>query len=141
MNNCIPKKLDLTKIIDERGKLTFIEGKNHIPFEIKRVFYIYDIHTGSYRGAHAHKNLHQLMISLSGSFEILLDNSKSKNTHYLNDPSKGLYIPPGHWTELCSFSSGAVCLVLASDIYQENDYIRDYDEFIKYKEINENKVS
>ncbi len=141
MNITIPAELDLTKIIDERGKLTFIEGMNHIPFEIKRVFYLYDIHTGSYRGAHAHKTLHQLMMPLSGSFKVLLDDSKSKKSYDLNDPSKGLHIPPGQWSELCNFSSGSVCLVLASEIYQESDYIRDYDEFIKYKAKNENKIS
>lgn len=133
MINNGPVEIDLIKISDNRGNLSFIEGMNHIPFEIKRVYYLYDIHSGSYRGAHAHKNLQQLMMPLSGSFNVSLDDSKSQKKYHLKDPSKGLYIPPGYWRELFDFSSGAVCLVLASDVYKENDYIRDYDEFSKFK--------
>lgn len=129
MKDNIPLEIDLTKIHDERGNLVFIENMKHIPFEIKRVYYIYDIFSGSSRGSHAHKKLHQLMIPVSGSFDVELDNLTYKKVFKLNNPSKGLYIPPGNWRKIYNFSSGAVCLVLASDFYNEDDYIRDFEKF------------
>jgi hypothetical protein len=122
--------IELPKISDPSGNLTFIENNKHIPFEIKRVYYMYDIPGGSYRGAHAHKNLHQLIIALSGSFDIEIDDGHNKKRFYLNRPYLGLYLPPMMWRFLDNFSSGAVCMVLASDIFDENDYIRDYSQFL-----------
>lgn len=119
----------LPKIQDLRGNLSFIESSNHIPFEIKRVYYLYDIPGGLSRGAHAHKNLHQLIIALSGSFEVIIDDGILKSQYYLNKPFEGLYVCPMIWRELINFSSGSVCMVLASECYEEDDYIRDYDEF------------
>lgn len=124
------KIIDIPKIIDEkgRGNLSVIE-KNCIPFEIKRVYYLYDIPTDSYRGGHAHKEQLGLLIALSGSFEVVLDDGTSKFKIMLNKPSKGLLIPSKVWRTLENFSSGAICLVLASDAFDESDYIRDYDDF------------
>ncbi|MCO4822573.1 MAG: WxcM-like domain-containing protein [Flavobacteriaceae bacterium] len=123
--------IEIPKIVDEqgRGKLSFVE-KDIIPFLIKRVYYLYDVPSDAYRGGHAHKELQQFLIALSGSFEVLLDDGKSKQRVMLNKPNKGLLIPTGVWRELDNFSSGAVCLVLASQEFDESDYIRDYDEFI-----------
>jgi len=125
------KIIDIPKIIDEqgRGKLSFIQ-KDIIPFLIKRVYYLYDVPSDAYRGGHAHKKLQQFVIALSGSFEVLLDDGKHKQKVMLNKPNKGLLIPTGIWRELDNFSSGAVCLVLASEEFDEEDYIRDYDVFI-----------
>ena len=132
-NKLIPKVsiIEIPKIVDEhgRGKLSFIE-KNVIPFKIERVYYLYDVPSDAYRGGHAHKKLKQFIIALSGSFEVLLDNGKEKQKIMLNKPNKGLLIPTGVWRELDNFSSGAVCLVLASEEYDEDDYIRDYNKFI-----------
>ena len=124
--------IEIPKIVDEhgRGKLSFIE-KDVIPFKIERVYYLYDVPSDAYRGGHAHKKLQQFIIALSGSFEVLLDDGKIKQKIMLNKPNKGLLIPTGVWRELDNFSSGAVCLVLASDVFDESDYIRDYDEFIE----------
>lgn len=124
--------IEIPKIVDEygRGKLSFIE-KDVIPFKIERVYYLYDVPSDAYRGGHAHKKLQQFIIALSGSFEVLLDDSEIKQKIMLNKPNKGLLIPTGVWRELDNFSSGAVCLVLASEEYDEDDYIRDYDAFIK----------
>lgn len=124
------KIIDLPKISDPNGNLTFIESNKQIPFEIKRVYYMYDIPGGSYRGAHAHKNLHQLIIALSGSFDIEIDDGHNKKRFHLNRPYLGLYLSPMMWRFLDNFSSGAVCMVLASDIFDENDYIRDYSQFL-----------
>jgi hypothetical protein len=124
------KIIKITKISDRRGNLSFIEGKKHIPFEIKRIYYIYDIPGDSARAGHAHKNLHQLMIAISGSFDITLDDGVNKKTICLRKPYEGLYIPPMTWRDLTNFSSGSVCLVLASDYFDESDYYRDYHEFI-----------
>lgn len=110
-----------------------VEGNNNIPFEIKRIYYLYDIPCGEDRGGHAHKELSQLIIAASGSFEVLIDDGENKKKIFLNRPDNGLYIVPGIWRELHEFSSGAISLVLASTIYDENDYIRDYSEFIKFK--------
>lgn len=123
--------LSLPKIQDARGNLTFIENSQEIPFEMKRVYYLYDVPGGADRGAHAHKALHQLVIAVSGSFEIELDDGQNKRRFRLDRPYSGLYICPLMWRQLDNFSSGAVCLVLASEVYDEGDYLRDYQEFLK----------
>ncbi len=123
------KIVDLPIIEDRRGNLTFIEGNQHIPFDIKRVYYLYDVPGGSHRGGHAHKELHQLLIAMSGSFDILLDDGRTKFKYHLNRSYYGLYIPPMIWREIDNFSSGSVCMVLASERYSEDDYFRDYDQF------------
>ena len=119
--------IDIPKIVDPkgRGKLSVVE-KDIIPFSIKRVYYLYDVPSDSYRGGHAHKNLIQFMIPLSGSFEVLLDDGINKKKIMLNKPNKGLLIPQGIWREMDNFSSGAICMVLASENYEESDYYRDY---------------
>ena len=126
--------IDIPKIVDPkgRGKLSVIE-KDVIPFSIKRVYYLYDVPSDSYRGGHAHKELVQLMIPLSGSFEVLLDDGKKRKKVMLNKPDKGLLIPQGIWREMDNFSSGAICMVLASDNFDESDYFRDYDQFKQFK--------
>ena len=126
--------IDIPKIVDPkgRGKLSVVE-KDTIPFSIKRVYYLYDVPSDSYRGGHAHKNLIQFMIPLSGSFEVLLDDGINKKKIMLNKPNKGLLIPQGIWREMDNFSSGAICMVLASENYEESDYYRDYSEFQKSK--------
>ena len=124
------KIIDLPKIEDHRGNLTFIEQTNHIPFEIKRVYYLYDVPGGGVRGGHAHKELHQFIIAASGSFDVVLNDGKEQKRHHLNRSYYGLYIPPMTWRELDNFSSGSVCLVLASEPYIEEDYIRDLDGFL-----------
>lgn len=128
------KIIDVPKIIDPkgRGKLSFIE-KDIIPFDIKRFYYLYDVPSDAYRGGHAHKNLTQFMIPLSGSFEVLVDDGNMKKKIMLNKPNKGLLIPKGIWREMDNFSSGSVCAVLASDYFDEEDYFRNYDEFKKFK--------
>ena len=127
----IGKIIDLSKITDPRGNLTVAEQYKDIPFEIKRVYWTYDVPGGETRGGHAHKKLYQLIVATSGSFTVILDNGKEKETFLLNHPWQGLLIEPGIWRELEDFSSGAVCLVLASDLFDLNDYIYDYDEFKK----------
>ena len=130
------KIIDIPKIIDPkgRGKLSVVE-KNIIPFDIKRVYYLYDVPSDAYRGGHAHKNLIQFMIPLSGSFEVMVDDGNNKTKIMLNKPHKGLLIPKGIWREMDNFSSGAVCAVLASDYFDEDDYFRDYNEFKKFKNL------
>lgn len=128
IENC--KIIDLPRINDPRGNLTFVEAGHHIPFEIKRVYYLYDVPGGSERGGHAHKGLHQLIIAMSGSFDIQLDDGHSKKTIHMNRSYYGLYVCPMIWREMDNFSSGAVCMVLASNYYDEADYYRNYDEFI-----------
>ena len=125
------KLINLPKISDPRGSLTFIESNQHIPFEIKRVYYTYDVPGGSDRGAHAHKRLHQLIIAMSGSFDVLLDDGFEKKRFHLNRSYFGLYVCPMMWRELDNFSSGSVCLVLASELFDPDDYYRDYDLFLK----------
>lgn len=125
------KIIDLPKITDPRGNLTFIEGERHVPFSIQRVYYLYDVPGGSERGGHAHIALSQLIIAMSGSFDISLDDGVEKKTFHLNRSYKGLYVCPMIWRELDNFSSGAVCMVLASNLYDESDYYRDYDTFIE----------
>ena len=122
--------VELPKIADPRGNLTFIEGNRHIPFEIQRVYYLYDTPGGAERGGHAHKALHQLIIAMSGSYDVVLDDGKQKKRFHLNRSYYGLYVCPMIWRELDNFSSGAVCLVLASNLYDEADYYRDYQCFL-----------
>ena len=123
--------IDLPKIPEPRGNLTFIEGGRHVHFDIARVYYLYDVPGGAARGGHAHKALHQLMIAMSGSFDVLLDDGRSQKKVHLNRSYMCLYICPMIWRELDNFSSGAVCMVLASERYDESDYYRDHAEFIK----------
>lgn len=125
------KIIDLPRINDPRGNLTFIEGGDrHIPFDIKRVYYLYDVPGGSERGGHAHKQLHQLIIAMSGSFDIHIDDGHEKKTIHMNRSYYGLYICPMIWREIDNFSSGAVCMVLASNYFDEDDYYRDYSLFL-----------
>ena len=124
------KILDLPKISDPRGNLTFIEGGLSIPFEIERVYYLYDVPGGAERGGHAHKALHQLIIAISGSFDVVLDDGREKKRFHLNRSYYGLYVCPMIWRELDNFSSGSVCLVLASNRYNESDYYRDYRTYL-----------
>ncbi|MFQ5921375.1 MAG: FdtA/QdtA family cupin domain-containing protein [Anaerolineales bacterium] len=128
LENC--RLIDLPKISDPRGNLTFVEGGRHIPFEIKRVYYLYDVPGGAERAGHAHKSLEQVLISMSGSFDITLDDGDAKKTYHLNRSYYGLYVPPMIWRVIDNFSSGAVCLVLASDYFDEEDYYRDHAEFV-----------
>lgn len=125
------KILDLPKIEDIRGNLTFVEENRHIPFEMRRVYYLYDVPGGAARGGHAHKNLWQFMVAISGSFDVLLDDGRKQRTVMLNRPYQGLIICPMIWRELDNFSSGSVCMVIASELYDESDYYREYDDFIK----------
>lgn len=121
--------VDLPKISDPRGSLSFVEGGNHVPFEIRRIYYLYDVPGGAERGGHAHKELYQLIIAVSGSFDIVLDDGRRKQRHHLSRSYQGLFVCPMIWREMDNFSSGAVCLVLASNLYDEADYFRDYTEF------------
>lgn len=125
------KLIDLPKVSDPRGNLTFIEGTKHIPFEIKRVYYLYDVPGGAQRAGHAHKTLHQVLVALSGSFDIKVDNGFSQTKFHLNRSYQGLYIPAMVWRDIDNFSSGAVCLALASTYYEESEYYRDYDTFLR----------
>jgi dTDP-4-dehydrorhamnose 3,5-epimerase-like enzyme len=123
--------IELPKIADPRGNLTFIEGNNQIPFDIKRVYYLYDVPGGGERGGHAHKELRQLIIAMSGSFDVILDDGENKKRVHLNRSYQGLFVCPMIWRELDNFSSGSVCLVLASNLYSEDDYFRDKHDFMK----------
>lgn len=123
--------IELPKIYDPRGNLTFIEGGEHIPFDIQRVYYLYDVPGGSERGGHAHRNLEQLIIAMSGSFDVVLDDGFEKKRFHLNRSYYGLYVNTMVWRELDNFSSGSVSMVLASNKYTEDDYIRDYPEFLR----------
>ena len=128
------KLVNLKEIPDPRGKLTVIESLKDVPFEIKRIYYIYGVSPATSRGLHAHKTLSQVVIAVSGEFKIELNDGQTTKRFLMNKPNIGLFIPPGIWREMFDFSVDAVCLVLASDFYLESDYIRDYDEFLKYKE-------
>jgi hypothetical protein len=121
--------IDLPRVNDPRGNLTFVEGGRHVPFEIKRVYYLYDVPGGAERGGHAHKNLRQLIVAMSGSFDVHLDDGRTKKMFHLNRSYNGLFVCPMIWRELSNFSSGAVCLVLASNFYDDDDYYRDYVQF------------
>ncbi|MAZ33305.1 MAG: hypothetical protein CMO06_09190 [Thalassospira sp.] len=132
INHC--KIMELPKISNAQGNLTFIEGNSHVPFDIRRVYYLYDVPGGAIRGGHAHKDLHQLIVAMSGSFDIVIDDGNEKRRFHLNRSYQGLYICPMIWRELDNFSSGSVCMVLASNLYDEDDYYRDYDSFMKARE-------
>ncbi|MCF1191411.1 FdtA/QdtA family cupin domain-containing protein [Mangrovimonas sp. AS39] len=126
--------MEVPKIADTRGNLSVIE-KDTIPFKINRVYYLYDVPSDAYRGGHAHKEQLEFLIAVSGSFDVILNDGMGSRRVTLNKPNKGLLIPIGIWRELDNFSSGAVCLVLASDVFEEGDYIRDFDDFLKSKEV------
>lgn len=128
LNDC--RIIELPKIQDPRGNLTFVEGGRHIPFEIKRVYYLYDVPGGADRGGHAHKELHQFLVAMSGSFDVVLNDGDRQRRYSLNRSYYGLYICPMTWRHLDNFSSGAVCMVLASTCYDEQDYFRNYDDFV-----------
>lgn len=125
------KIINLPKLTDPRGNLTFIEGNRHIPFDIRRIYYLYDVPGGSERGGHAHKALSQLIIAISGTFDVILSDGCDKKRFHLNRSFQGLYVCPMLWRELDNFSSGSVCLVLASNVYDESDYYRNYEEYLK----------
>jgi hypothetical protein len=127
--------IDLPKITDSRGNLSFIESNNHIPFEIKRVYWIYDVPGGHDRGGHAFKEQMEFIIALSGSFDVLIDDGQKKELYSLNRSFYGLYIPKGLWREMKNFSTNSLALVLSSTIYSELDYIRDYNSYLEYKNI------
>jgi len=122
--------IELPKISDPRGNLTFVEGSNHIPFDIRRVYYLYDVPGGAERGGHAHKALHQLIIAMSGSFDVVVNDGNKKKRIHLNRSYNGLYVCPMIWRELDNFSSGSVLMVLASNVYDEEDYYRDYNDYL-----------
>lgn len=122
--------IELPVVSDPRGDLTFVEGSRHVPFDIKRVYYLYNVPVDSERGGHAHRELEQVIFALSGSFRITVDNGQRKQEFWLRDPRKGLYINRLIWREMDFFSQGAVCMVLASQFYDEADYYRDYDQFL-----------
>jgi hypothetical protein len=125
--------IEMPRIENEAGNITPVQGADNLPFEVNRVFYLYDIPGGEARGAHAHKQCHQFLIAASGSFEVVLDDGRNKRTVTLNRPYYGLHIPPGIWAAEQGFSSGSICLVLASHKYNETDYIRCYPDFLEYK--------
>jgi hypothetical protein len=129
LNQC--RIIDLPKIADPRGNLTFIEGGRHVPFPVKRVFYLYDVPGGAERAGHALKKCEQFLIAMSGSFDVILYDGKDKQRIHLNRSYCGLYLPPMIWREMDNFSSGSVCLVLASEPYSESDYYRDYREYLR----------
>lgn len=125
--------INLPKILDKRGNLTFLESNNHIPFTIKRVYWIYDVPGGETRGGHAYHDMEEVIIALSGSFDVIIDNGTEKQTYSLNRSYYGLYVPNLVWRDLQNFSTNSLCLVLASTPYNESDYIRDYDTFLNLK--------
>jgi dTDP-4-dehydrorhamnose 3,5-epimerase-like enzyme len=123
--------IDFPRIEDPRGNLTFIESARHVPFEIKRVYYLYDVPGGATRAAHAHKTLQQLLIAMSGSFDVTLDDGRDRRRFHLNRSYFGLYIPPMIWRDIDNFSSGSVCMALVSEFFSEDDYYRDYGDFMR----------
>ena len=127
--------IEFPRFTDIRGNLSFAQEGSQVPFDIKRIYWVYDVPGGESRGSHAHKTLEQLMIAVSGSFSVTLDDGTEKKTFFLNRPYQGLYLRPGLWRNLEDFSSGSVVLVLASELYDENDYIRDYSEFLSFRGI------
>ena len=131
-----PQLLQLTRIYDPRGNLSVVEEFRDLPFEIKRVFWIYDVPGGENRGGHAHKSLYQFIVATNGSFSVNITDGVNKYSYFLNHPFIGVLLPPGFWGSQDDFSSGAVCMVVASDYYDEDDYIRNYDEFLKWRKLN-----
>ena len=127
------KIINLPKFLDERGNLSFVEQLNHIPFEIKRTYWLYDVPGGESRGGHAYKENEEFIVALSGSFDVILDNGKEKNTYTLNRSYYGLYVPKGLWREMENFSTNSLAMILSSTDFDANDYVRDYDEFLKMK--------
>ena len=125
--------MHLPVVHNDAGNITAINNSNEIPFDIKRVYYLYDVPGGESRGGHGHKSLHQLIVAGSGSFDITVDDGRIRRTFQLNRPNYGLYLPPGLWRELDNFSSGAICLVMASDVFNESDYVRGYRAFLNLK--------
>ncbi len=125
--------IDVEKVLNRSGNISFLNNDGHLPFQFQRVFYLYDIPGGESRGAHAHKNCHQFLVAASGSFDVLVNDGVEQKVFQLNRSNVGLYIPPGIWASEINFSSGSVCLVLASDLYDASDYIRDYNELLNYK--------
>lgn len=125
--------IDVSKIHNKAGNITVVENQENIPFDVKRIYYLYDIPGGESRGGHAHYELEQFVVAASGSFDVLLDDGKNKNRITLNRPNTALHIVPGLWRSIDNFSSGSICMVLASQRYEEEDYIRDYIEFLKLK--------
>lgn len=125
--------IDVEKVLNRSGNISIINNYGNLPFHIQRVFYLYDIPGGESRGAHAHKKCHQFLVAASGSFEVLVNDGVDQKKILLNRSNVGLYIPPGIWASEINFSSGSICLVLASDLYDELDYIRDFNELIRYK--------
>src|SRR4026209_2436482 len=123
--------IELPKIADPRGNLTFVEGERHVPFAVRRVYYLYDVPGGESRGGHAHRELEQLIVAISGSFDVVVDDGHAQRMFSLNRSYHGLYVPTMVWRELTNFSSGSVCLVLASTLYEAADYIRDHDQFVR----------
>lgn len=124
------KVLELPKIVDARGNLTFVEQQRHVPFDIQRIFFLYDVPTGANRGAHAHREHHQFLICLSGSFDVEVDDGTGQRLIHLNRPWKGLHVPPMIWAAEKNFDPGSVCLVLSSHLFAEDDYIRDYEDYL-----------
>ncbi len=131
MSLALCRLMEFPVITDPRGNLTFIENSKHIPFDVKRVYYLYDVPGGANRAGHGHKELHQVIVAMSGSFDVLLDDGIHKKKFHLNRSYYGLYVSPRVWREIDNFSSGSVCMVLASDYYSEADYLRKYEEFIE----------
>lgn len=125
--------LPLSKIHNRAGNITIVEGQTNIPFDVRRIYYLYDIPGGEDRGGHAHKELHQLIVAASGSFNVLLDDGQNKKIVTLNRPDYGVMVVSGIWRELFEFSSGAICLVLASQKYEQDDYIRSYEQFVNFR--------
>jgi len=132
MRRELGRLIDLPKIIDPRGNLTVAEQLREIPFNVERVYWTYDVPAGESRGGHAHRECEEVIVAVSGSFDVTLDNGEERKTYHLNHPYQGLYVGTGIWRTLDDFSSGAVCLVIASHLFEEEDYIRDYDEYQKW---------
>lgn len=124
---------------DRRGNLTVVQNGEAVPFDVKRIYYLYDVPGGEARGAHAHRELSQLIVAASGSFRVTLDDGRAKRSFVLNRPYQALYVKPGIWRDLDDFSSGAVCMVLASELYDEKDYIRNYEDFLKFRNVRKEK--
>ena len=138
INDC--SIIELDKHHHEKGNITVVENNHEVPFEVKRIYYLYDVPGGAERGGHAHKGLQQLIVAASGCFDVVLDDGNNRKVVELNRPYYGLHVVPGIWRELINFSSGAICLVLASEKYDVEDYIRDYKEFLNYRNENSSHI-